>query len=81
MSSSELGRLRRTRRAGARPGRSVRPLRLSRRRFVAGDRTGVTAVSDPRAMWEERYGADGYVYGTDPNSFLADRVDDLPRGS
>lgn len=32
-------------------------------------------------MWEERYGADGYVYGTDPNGFLLEHVDDLPVGS
>ena len=41
----------------------------------------MTQPPDPRSMWEERYGADGYVYGTDPNGFLAARVDDLPLGS
>jgi SAM-dependent methyltransferase len=41
----------------------------------------MTQPPDPRSMWEERYGADGYVYGTEPNSFLADHVDDLPPGA
>ena len=31
-------------------------------------------------MWEERYGADDYAYGTDPNSFLKDNVALLPVG-
>jgi SAM-dependent methyltransferase len=31
-------------------------------------------------MWEERYGADHYVYGTEPNDFLRDHVDVLPEG-
>ncbi len=32
-------------------------------------------------MWEERYGADVYLYGTEANGFLRERVDELPRGS
>lgn len=32
-------------------------------------------------MWEERYRADAYLYGTEPNTFLADHVEVLPRGS
>jgi SAM-dependent methyltransferase len=32
------------------------------------------------AMWEERYGADDYVYGTEPNEFLRESLDLLPMG-
>ena len=35
---------------------------------------------DPKAMWEERYGGDDYLYGTDPNEFFRDQVVDLPAG-
>ena len=31
-------------------------------------------------MWDERYAADEYVYGTEPNDFLVSRVSALPRG-
>lgn len=31
-------------------------------------------------MWDERYAADEYVYGTLPNDFLVSRVASLPRG-
>ena len=34
----------------------------------------------PRDMWEARYGDDDYIYGTDPNDFLAESVGDLPLG-
>lgn len=33
-----------------------------------------------RAMWEERFGADAYLYGTQPNDFLEARVAGLPAG-
>ena len=33
-----------------------------------------------RAMWEERFGTDAYLYGTHPNDFLQARVDGLPTG-
>ena len=33
-----------------------------------------------KAMWEERYNADHYVYGTEPNEFLRDNVLMLPMG-
>ncbi len=36
--------------------------------------------SAARSMWEERYGADEYVYGTEPNTFLQDNANDLPMG-
>ena len=31
-------------------------------------------------MWDERYSADEYIYGKDPNEFLANAVDKLPKG-
>jgi hypothetical protein len=31
-------------------------------------------------MWEERFGADAYLYGTQPNDFLEARVAGLPAG-
>jgi len=40
----------------------------------------VTDQSPARAMWEERYGVDDYVYGTEPNEFLRDHVSELPDG-
>jgi len=40
----------------------------------------MTEQSPAQAMWEERYGIDEYVYGTEPNSFLKDHVSDLPMG-
>lgn len=38
----------------------------------------MTAVP-PRVMWEERYGADEFVFGTEPNDFLRDNVSVLGR--
>jgi hypothetical protein len=31
-------------------------------------------------MWDERYSAEGYAYGTEPNDFLTERVGRLPSG-
>jgi SAM-dependent methyltransferase len=31
-------------------------------------------------MWDERYNTTDYVYGTDPNTFLANIVAEMPRG-
>lgn len=31
-------------------------------------------------MWNERYGADDYFYGTEPNGFLRETASSLPRG-
>lgn len=33
-----------------------------------------------RAMWEQRFGGDGYHYGTDPNGFLFEHESALPPG-
>ncbi|MEO8264924.1 MAG: class I SAM-dependent methyltransferase [Ilumatobacteraceae bacterium] len=32
-------------------------------------------------MWEERFGTDNYLFGTDPNEFLRRNVTQLPQGS
>ena len=40
----------------------------------------MTERSPAQQMWEERYGVDQYVYGTEPNGFLRDHVDVLPEG-
>ena len=34
-----------------------------------------------RAMWEQRFGGEGYHYGTDPNGFLGEHEPTLPLGS
>lgn len=34
----------------------------------------------PRAQWDERFGGDGYLYGTEPNDFLRQNVAVLPAG-
>lgn len=31
-------------------------------------------------MWDERYSADHYIYGTEPNEFLRQNVEKIPRG-
>lgn len=31
-------------------------------------------------MWDERYSADEYVYGKDPNEFLANAASNIPKG-
>lgn len=31
-------------------------------------------------MWDQRYSAEHYVYGTEPNQFLEQHVDKLPKG-
>lgn len=40
-------------------------------------------MTDPslaRSMWEQRYGSDDYLFGTEPNEFLRDHVHSLPLG-
>lgn len=32
-------------------------------------------------IWDERYSAEEYVYGTEPNDFLAEHFDKIPKGS
>jgi SAM-dependent methyltransferase len=34
----------------------------------------------PGAAWEQRYLAEGYLYGTEPNDFLRQHVDMIPHG-
>lgn len=31
-------------------------------------------------MWDERYGAEGYAYGTEPNEFLRESFGHIPKG-
>jgi SAM-dependent methyltransferase len=31
-------------------------------------------------MWDERYSAEGYAYGTKPNEFLEENVNQIPKG-
>ncbi|WP_455206564.1 SAM-dependent methyltransferase [Kaarinaea lacus] len=31
-------------------------------------------------MWDERYSSEEYIYGKDPNAFLANAVDKIPKG-
>jgi SAM-dependent methyltransferase len=31
-------------------------------------------------MWDERYGTEEYAYGTNPNEFLAENVNHIPKG-
>lgn len=31
-------------------------------------------------MWDERYSAEGYAYGTEPNEFLAENFNQIPKG-
>lgn len=38
----------------------------------------MTDHSEARRMWEERYGADHYVYGIEPNAFLLANESSLP---
>ncbi len=40
----------------------------------------MTERSPAQQLWDERYGAEHYVYGTEPNGFLRDHVDALPAG-
>ncbi len=40
----------------------------------------MTASPTPRAQWDERFGSDGYLYGTEPNDFLRHHVEVLPPG-
>ena len=40
-----------------------------------------TPPPDATAMWNARYGDDLYLYGTDPNDFVAEQVADLAAGN
>ncbi|HAA59231.1 MAG TPA: SAM-dependent methyltransferase, partial [Myxococcales bacterium] len=31
-------------------------------------------------MWDEKYNDEEYVYGTEPNDFLKEHVEQLPKG-
>src|SRR4051794_25298669 len=51
------------------PGTANRPVNV-----------GPTCDTGASTMWDQRYSAAGYVYGTEPNDFLAARVDAIPPG-
>lgn len=37
-------------------------------------------ASNPASIWDERYSAEEYIYGTKPNQFLASAADRIPGG-
>ena len=39
-----------------------------------------SAPSDRQRVWNERYDTDEYVYGTEPNDFVVEVADRIPRG-
>jgi SAM-dependent methyltransferase len=41
----------------------------------------VSDAPTPREAWEQRYGVEHYLFGTEPNDFLRDSVAQLPRGA
>lgn len=41
----------------------------------------MTDGSAARSMWEQRYSAEGYIYGTEPNDFLRAHIGLLPAGN
>jgi 2-polyprenyl-3-methyl-5-hydroxy-6-metoxy-1,4-benzoquinol methylase len=41
----------------------------------------MTDLPPTREFWEQRFRAETYIYGTDPNEFLRDSVPMLPAGS
>ena len=40
----------------------------------------VPDLSSPGMSWQERFSAEGYLYGTAPDDFLSESVDQLPQG-
>jgi SAM-dependent methyltransferase len=55
----------------------------SHRRGDPGKEALVPSMSQlpPRTMWEERYGAEEFVFGTDPNDFLRENLSALGSGN
>jgi SAM-dependent methyltransferase len=80
--SSVMEGLRAPRRADPGSCRSPGSLRLPHRQcpISAPMVRPMTDHSAAKAMWEERYRAADYAYGTEPNGFLRDNVDTLPVG-
>ena len=37
-------------------------------------------VKEKTLMWDQRYATDGYVYGTEPNDFLRQQAQAIPKG-
>jgi len=42
--------------------------------------TRVSRTTSSGQSWDERYAEDGFAFGTDPNDFLRDVVNELPKG-
>ena len=40
----------------------------------------MSGAPDPKEMWNGRYGSDEFLYGTEPNDFVAERFADRPVG-
>ena len=56
---------------------------ISHRRSITREEALVPSMSQlpPRTMWEERYGAEEFVFGTDPNDFLRENLSTLGSGN
>ena len=54
---------------------------------AGGERPGLsplgsmTGISDDAALWDGRYSAEGYLYGTEPNDFLVEVIAGVEPGS
>ncbi|WP_297728600.1 bifunctional 2-polyprenyl-6-hydroxyphenol methylase/3-demethylubiquinol 3-O-methyltransferase UbiG, partial [Limnohabitans sp. Rim8] len=40
----------------------------------------MTTFANPKARWDYRFARPDYIFGTDPNAFLASQKDRLPQG-
>lgn len=56
---------------------------IRHRRSITRKKALVPSMSQlpPRTMWEERYGAEEFVFGTDPNDFLRENLSVLGSGN
>ena len=36
--------------------------------------------SSAQSMWDDRYRTEDFVYGTAPNAFLNEHINDIPKG-
>ena len=81
-----MGRVRSSRGRSARPpvASTALPMRLWANFFRSSKEEVVQSMSNPMypsSFWDERYGADAYMYGKEPNDFLQQNIDALPQGS
>ena len=56
---------------------------IGQRGSIDGEEALVPSMTQipPRQMWEERYGAEEFVFGTEPNDFLRENAAALRRGN